>query len=136
MRNVGLVFAGGCLGTLLRWSCTPLNGALPYGTFAVNVVGAFLLAALLARLAQNTRSGATRGSDRPETASHLVSWAGSDARLFLGTGLLGAFTTYSALSVETVGLLRAHPVEGIGYAVITVLLGLAAAWLGNRVVRA
>jgi CrcB protein len=49
--------------------------------------------------------------------------------------VLGGFTTYSAFAVQTAGLLTAAPVAGIALAVVSVLLGLAAAALGLRLVR-
>jgi len=77
-----LVGAGGVLGALARTlvgEYVVLDG-VPASTFAVNVLGTFLLAAL--------------------TLSH----AGNDLALFLGTGFCGSFTTFSSFSVETVRL--------------------------------
>lgn len=84
-----LVFVGGCFGTLARyeisvWLSTS-QSAVPYGTLLVNFLGAFLLGVLLESLA---RRGEDSGGRR------LV-------RLGVGTGFMGAFTTYSTLAVET-----------------------------------
>ena len=80
---VGLVFLGGCLGTLIRsviahaWPSRA--DGVPWGTLAINLVGAFVLATLLELL---VHAGPDRGVRRA-------------VRLCIGTGLLGGFTTYS-----------------------------------------
>lgn len=88
------VALGGALGATLRWlvtlgvarSLAPTRAAgLPLGTVLVNVVGCFLLAWLLAA---GPRSG-------------LGPWT----RLFLGTGLLGALTTFSTYGLDAHGLI-------------------------------
>jgi len=83
-------------------------------TLGINVVGAFLLGALLERLGHP-------GLD-PNRVQHL--------RLLLGTGGLGGFTTYSALATDTASLLAAHPGRAVGYALATVLIGAAASVAG------
>lgn len=79
---VQLVGLGGAAGALARHAVGRRLGAGPYpwATFAVNVLGSFLLSA--------------------------VTFAGSPSavRLFVGTGACGAFTTYSSFAVETVQL--------------------------------
>lgn len=107
------VLAGGLLGTPARYGLSVAlptrTGQWPAGTFLVNLLGAFLLGALLEALA---RAGDDTGLRR------LV-------RLGLGTGFLGAFTTYSALAVETDLLVRAHrPGLAATYATATVVGGL------------
>lgn len=115
---MGLVLAGGAVGTGLREAVVltvPPVGGVPLAILAVNVVGAFLLGVLLDGIAR-------RGPDRGRRRS---------VRLLLGTGVLGGFTTFSALAVDTAGLLAAGaPVEGLGYGFGTVLLGAAATWAG------
>lgn len=117
-RSLLLVFAGGALGTAARDALSralPHLQGVPVGVLAVNVAGAFLLGLLLERL---RRSGPDDGGRR-------------DLRLFAGTGMLGGFTTYSALATDTV-LLVADGAAGRAalYALGTLLLGLAAAVLG------
>lgn len=117
-RSVGLVFVGGALGTAARVGVSQLVdpvGPVPVATVAINVVGAFVLGWLLERLA---RSGSDDGWRR-------------DVRLGIGTGLLGGFTTYSALATDTATLLAdGHPASALGYAVGTLVLGLLAALAG------
>lgn len=112
------VAAGGLVGTPLRYGAELLwparSGQWPVGTFVVNVVGAVLIGALLEGLA---RAGADTGWRRL-------------ARLGVGTGLLGAFTTYSSLSVEGDLLLADRWVLAVGYGVASVTAGLAAAAAG------
>ena len=87
IRMVALVAAGGALGSLLRYGVT---GALtrsnfPWGTFAVNFSGTFLLALLFFAFLQ-------AGQIAPEV------------RTFLFIGLFGGFTTFSTFGLETVTL--------------------------------
>jgi CrcB protein len=113
-----LVVLGGAAGSLARYGIGEwLNPGheLPVGTLLVNVTGSFALGALLAVLA-------LRGDD---------SGARREARLLLGTGLLGGYTTYSALAVETETLLRdGHVALGAAYAIGSVVLGVLAAAAG------
>ena len=122
-RLVGLVFLGGAAGTVARWTvglAVPHVDRLPLGTFAVNLVGAFLLGALLEHLAR-------RGPDVGRRRA---------LRVTLGTGFCGGFTTYSALANDTDGLLRTGLVgHALAYAVGTLLLGVAATALGILVAR-
>jgi CrcB protein len=114
------VFAGGVAGTLLRSAlATALPASrFPLATFLTNVSGAFVLGALLEALG---RSGPDTGPRRA-------------ARLGLGSGLLGAFTTYSTLAVESDLLVRGgHVGLAAAYAVGSVLAGLAAAAAGIAV---
>lgn len=121
--NIGLVAGGGAVGTGLRYLAgvlVPSWAGLPVATFAVNLVGAFLLGLLLQLLAD-------RGSDAGRSR-HV--------RLAVGTGCLGGFTTYSALTTDTATLLSSHPGWAISYSLGTVLAGAVASflgiWLGGR----
>jgi CrcB protein len=126
-----VVFVGGGLGTLCRYllsiAIPPIPvppsapiagwflGGIPISTMIVNVVGAFLLGALLSGIAR-------RGAE---------SRRGRALRLLIGTGFMGGFTTYSSLAVETVGLgAAAHPWYSVGYALVTLIVGLAASLAG------
>jgi CrcB protein len=57
------------------------------------------------------------------------------ARAFVGTGVLGGFTTYSAFALHTATLLAPAPIAAVALAVLSVLLGLLAAALGLRLAR-
>ncbi|MFT3874888.1 MAG: CrcB family protein [Propioniciclava sp.] len=114
-----LVAAGAALGTLLR---AGLGQAFPHGpgewpwaTFAINLVGSFVLAALLETLAH---SGPDAGRRR-------------GVRLGAGTGVIGGFTTYSTYVVEIDRLVQSgHGMLGAAYALLSVAAGLAAAGAG------
>ena len=117
-RYLGLVFLGGALGTTARYlisSVIPPWLGLPVGTFLINVTGAFVLGVLLEALA-------LRGPDEGIRRT---------LRLFVGTGILGGFTTYSAFAVDTDGLLTSNDLAGsIVYAVATILIGALASLAG------
>ena len=118
MNAILLVALGGAIGSVARYT---LSGAIlhhtidwrfPAGTFAVNVVGC-LVAGMLAGLAEK----------------HALFTA--DARLFLFTGLLGGFTTFSAFGLETMFLIKRGELAVAGAnVVLSVLAGLLALWLG------
>jgi len=92
VREIVLVAAGGAIGAVLRYTIglsitARTTPGFPWNTLAVNVVGAFLIGVLMALPLGSGVSGA--------------SW-----RLFLATGVLGGFTTFSALSYESVALIE------------------------------
>lgn len=107
--------AGGVVGSLARWGLTdwfPVTDGFPTTVFWVNVVGCALLATLPA-LATVRRTP----------------WLG----VFLGTGVLGGFTTMSAASEQTVVLLeREQTGTALAYAAGTLAAALAAVWLVSR----
>ncbi len=114
-----VVGVGAFFGTLLRdeigfWMPGSKNG-WPTATLLINVVGAFLLGLLLQALLH-------RGKD--EGGRRIL-------RLLLGTGFMGAFTTYSSLATSVALLTRAnHPTEAGAYAAVSVILGIAAGAAG------
>lgn len=116
MRDALAVVIGGILGTALRLG---IDGVLlhgdadfPWSTLLVNTVGAFALGMLVARV-------------WPSAPSWL--------RAGLGVGVLGSFTTFSAVVVSLVSLADAGE-WGLAAAWLaaTLVLGLGAAWLGIR----
>jgi CrcB protein len=118
-RDLAAVIAGGAVGTALRLGLDALvphgDDAFPVSTLIVNVLGAFALGLLVARL---------WGS--------APSWL----RAGLGPGLLGSFTTFSALAVALVTLVDAEQwMTALGYLVVTLVLGFGAAVLGLRLGR-
>ncbi len=120
MTNILLVGIGGFIGSVARYKLggwllhLTVQEKFPYSTFAVNVVGC-LIVGVLAGLAER------------------YELFGPGARLFLFTGLLGGFTTFSAFGLETMFLLRrGEPWVAALYVVASVLLGLVAVWIGIK----
>jgi CrcB protein len=100
-----------------RASLAWFGPGLPLGTVAVNIAGSFLMGLLAALLAEGS------GASQP--------W-----RLFLTTGVLGGFTTFSAFSLDALTLWqRGQAGLAAAYVVGTVLLSLAAIALGVMAAR-
>jgi CrcB protein len=121
MSNFLLVALGGGLGAAGRYGVSlamPLKpGEWPWATFCVNVVGSLAIGVLAGWLS-------TRGD------------AGEPWRLFLGVGVLGGFTTFSAYSLETLRMVeRGEWPMAIMYVLGSVLAGLAAVAIGAEVAR-
>ena len=121
MKDALLVALGGALGSVLRWgvvwgaSRLPRAAGFPWGTLGVNLAGSCAIGFVLTLAFE-------RGLVAPGT------------RLFLVTGVLGGFTTFSAFSWETLVLVRdGHGLAASGYVAGSVLGGLAAALLGSSV---
>ncbi|MEU2200691.1 CrcB family protein [Isoptericola sp. NPDC019482] len=115
---VVLVAAGGAVGTAARFGLSqawPAVDGWPVATLAANVLGAFVLGWLLESLA----------AQGPETP------AVQRVRLAVGTGVLGGFTTFSSLALETERLLAAGALaQGLAYAGGTLVLGYLACLAG------
>jgi CrcB protein len=114
-RRLLLVFVGGSIGTAARLAVglwMPDAGGFPTATLRVNVVGSLLIGVVAARLAST-----------------------AGVRVFLGTGVLGGFTTYSAFMTGTVALWADAPLLAVVYAAGSLVLGVAAAALGLRLGR-
>jgi CrcB protein len=115
------VSLGGAVGAVARYGVAELvdrsrPGAFPWDTLAVNLIGSFLLGLLLALLGGPARR--------------------STARLLFGTGMLGAFTTFSTFSLDTVNLLRNDAgFTAIIYVTTSLAGGLALALAGVGVAR-
>ncbi len=112
-RLVVVVAVGGAVGTAARWSLTQAVGTSssgwPTATFVENLLGAFLLGALLEALLRH-------GDESPR---------GRRLRLGLGTGVLGGFTTFSSLALEMERLIAAgQTTMSIAYGLLSVVLGL------------
>lgn len=118
---LGLALLGGTFGTAAREAISlavPDLGGIPVAIFAINILGAFCLGLLLDALA---RRGPDEGGRRT-------------IRILLGTGFMGGFTTYSALAVDAAALLGEGAVgTGLGYGLLTVLIGGLATWAGIAV---
>ena len=109
---VAWVALGGAVGTYARVVVSVVVDPELAATLTVNVVGAFALGVLLTWLADGGRR------------RHR-------ARLLLGTGFCGGFTTYSLVALQVVALARAGDTVGVaGYVGATLLLGGIATLLG------
>jgi CrcB protein len=113
------VVAGGAIGVALRaLLVVPLAGlsdklVVPFTTLGINVVGSLVLGIVVGWLDDR----------RPRL------------RAFLGTGILGGFTTYSAFSVQVAQLTGEAPVVGLLVAVVAIFAGVLAAAVGLRIGR-
>jgi len=120
MKGMVIVGLGGLIGSVARYKLggwvlhlTTLE-KFPWSTFAVNVTGCFAVG-LLAGLVEK----------------HDLFTA--DARLFLFTGLLGGFTTFSAFGLDALYLVRrGELLTAASYAGLSVIVGIAAVWLGFK----
>jgi CrcB protein len=116
-----LVALGGAIGALLRyqagrglthWLGVKAVTAFPWATLTVNVIGSLLMGVLAGCLARHGQGG--------------EQW-----RLFVGIGVLGGFTTFSSFSLELMLLIeRGQPFQALTYALISVLVGLTALYIG------
>lgn len=123
MNGFLAVALGGALGASLRHgvgllSLRHLPQGWPWGTFAVNLAGGFAMGLLAGWLA------------------HRADGVGQDVRLFLATGVLGGFTTFSAFSLEVMNFIRAGETgKAAAYAGLSVVLACAALALGLLIAR-
>ena len=90
MLNIFLVALGGALGSVARyfvsvWSVRLAGPSFPWGTLTVNIVGAFLIGLMVETIARRFDASA-------------------EMRLFLVTGILGGFTTWSSFTLDAVAL--------------------------------
>ena len=120
-RELVAIFAGGVAGALARAGLAeglPHGpGEWPWATFAVNVLGAFLLGYFATRLQERLPLSAYR-------------------RPFLGTGICGALTTFSTMQVELLKMLDGgHLGLAAAYAAASVAAGLAAVWVATALTR-
>ncbi|WP_164996638.1 fluoride efflux transporter FluC [Actinomyces minihominis] len=128
-RYVGvvLVFAGGAVGALLRYLIDLLAGSesvFDWDIFLINLSGAFLLALLV---------GWVTGAGSPTIGQQRL-------RLLLGTGMMGGFTTYSTLALDTAtnlqqGLSGSAVVYSLGTVVVGAGLSLVGLLVGRRLAR-
>lgn len=118
MKSILLVALGGALGSVARFKLSGLvlhqviGWKFPLGTFTVNVVGCFVIG-ILAGLAVNE------------------DYFSPELRVFLFTGIIGGFTTFSAFGLETFYLLRRDELAIAGsYVLLSLICGLLALWIG------
>lgn len=111
------VAVGGFFGAIARYgigSFFAANGtdAFPFGTFIVNLAGAFVMGLFLTL-----------------TREYLT--ISKELRIGISTGFVGAFTTFSTFTLETVLLIEAGRIfTGVAYLAASLLLGLTFLWFG------
>ena len=116
LQQFGIVALGGALGAILRYAVSEWVSveSFPYATLSVNLIGSFLLGVLAVGLAQNLLS--------------------ANMALLLGMGVLGAFTTMSTFSLETVQMFEQGKGSlAIVYVALTMALGPLLALLGWKI---
>ncbi len=117
-KNFLLVGLGGALGSMMRYAAYLLITAknFPLATLGINIIGSFVIGLVLAFSVKDE--------------SFLNNW-----KLFLATGICGGFTTFSAFSAENVVLLQSEKyLPALLYIVLSIVLGIAAAWFGFSMV--
>ena len=123
MTHILLVAVGGALGSVLRylvglWTLRGFGPSFPWGTLTVNVTGSFLIGVLAEAIARKFGASA-------------------EMRVFLITGILGGYTTFSAFSLDAITLLeRGEPVTAAIYVGSSVLLSAIAVFAGLALMRA
>ena len=111
IRNFLLVALGGAGGSVLRYLLSNINTSFPWGTFAVNVLGSFLIGLLVGLMSKGVLS--------PEM------------KLLLVTGFCGGFTTFSTFANESFSMMKAGDVLLTAlYVGVSVIIGILAVWGG------
>lgn len=106
---------GGALGAVLRYLVT-LGFAFPLGTLCVNVIGSFLMGMVFV---------------------WVSSKAAGNAQLFLMTGVLGGFTTFSAFSLDVLKMIEGGRWAYVSqYVLASVILSIAAVFVGAYIMKA
>ncbi|MCU7939668.1 MAG: fluoride efflux transporter CrcB [gamma proteobacterium symbiont of Bathyaustriella thionipta] len=122
MGEFGAIAVGGAFGAIMRfWVSggvyTWLGRDFPYGTLSVNVIGSFLIGVVSILLTERLTLGA-------------------EVRSFIMIGFLGAFTTFSTFSLETLFLLQEGLlVKAAGNILTNVLFCIMATWGGIMLAR-
>lgn len=124
MNQVIAIAAGGAIGAVMRWLMATTvqrqfpGSAFPWGTFCVNALGSFVLGFLFVWLIERSSTGEV-------------------LRMVLTVGFLGAFTTFSTYSLESIRLLEEGAYAlAFGNVMGQVLVGLTLAWAGIHIARA
>ena len=121
LRRFAVIAIGGVLGSWMRWRLSvwfPVaSGTFPITTLAINLVGSALIGVVLVLFLDR---------QPPRLLTHS----------FLGTGILGAFTTFSTFTVESAELLRlSKPLLALAYVVVSVVGGVLVALISMRMTR-
>ena len=122
IKNFLIVGLGGAVGSMLRYAVQKFfqvqtTAAFPTGTLLVNIAGCFLIGILWSLV------------------SRSLTW-NEEMKLLLMTGFCGGFTTFSAFTLEGIGLLKENrTVLFVIYLSASVLGGLLATFIGIRIVK-
>jgi CrcB protein len=117
MFHIFLVAVGGAIGASLRHlvnlaSLRLIGPAFPWGTMAVNIVGSLAMGVIIELLARRFN-------------------ASIELRLFVATGILGGFTTFSSFSLDFAALWeRGAALPALAYAIASVVGSILALFLG------
>lgn len=121
VREILLIALGGGVGAALRGAidlaAARAGLTAPPVTIAINVLGSLFAGLLVALVVE-------RGALAPELRPLLI------------VGLLGGFTTFSALAVQALRLAEGAPLSALAYIAASLLLGVAAAAVGLAIGRA
>jgi CrcB protein len=122
MYNLILVAVGGAIGASLRHlvniaSMRLVGASFPWGTMAINIAGSFAMGVFIELLARRFN-------------------ASNELRLFVATGILGGFTTFSAFSLDFAVLWeRGAAGQAVAYATASVVISVLALFAGLWFVR-
>lgn len=119
LKNLLLVGLGGAAGSMLRYAFSVWlkHASFPLATFLVNIIGSFVIGLVFAYALRSE--------------SFAINW-----RLFLAAGICGGFTTFSAFSLESLSLLQQQRIGMFFlYVIGSLLVGLAATWLGYSLMK-
>lgn len=117
MTNLLLVALGGAIGASFRHLASIaalriMGSGFPWGTLFVNVFGSLIMGLFIAWLTK--KSGVS-----------------NELRLFVATGILGGFTTFSAFSLDVANMFeRGDMMSTAGYVLASVVLSVAAVFMG------
>lgn len=123
MTNLVLVAFGGAVGSVFRylvgvWAVRLFGPSFPWGTFAVNVVGSFFIGLMVEMIARRFDASA-------------------EMRVFIVTGIIGGFTTWSSFTLDTMVLLeRGAALSAFAYLAGSLVISFAAVFAGLALGRA
>ncbi len=117
LRSLLFVGIGGAAGSMLRYGVSHVMtkyvpGAFPFGTFAVNIIGCFIIGILFGMVSRNQ-------------------WLQDGGMLLLASGFCGGFTTFSTFAIDNVSLMqKGQSTVAIIYTGISIVCGLLLCRLG------
>ncbi len=118
IKNLFIVGLGGCLGSMMRYTLWYFFRSVnfPTATFIVNILGSLIIGIIIGISLKDVHFS--------------QNW-----KLFIATGICGGFTTFSAFSIENLQMLQAGKyLSALLYISSSIIFGIAAAWLGFKLV--